>query len=502
MLTPVPPILGVGTTCDSAGRGSETTLGDDLRPSRFIFGPPTSRNRETRMAKRHLLILGLFLAGGALASACSDTTVGPIEEGDAGAGGEAGAKGNAGASANAGTTGSDAGSTGDAGSLGVGGDNGNDGEGGAGGQTDEPPFVFPAALNPQTVVVVGSTPASLTHLLVGAKDYATEGEIVSLTLATGALGDATTYADGDVVVASSAGLGFAIERTNDQVHLLDGGKIDKSFDLKDLGTNQAVTGTKAYVPFYNQSLIAVLDLTAGKISHRIDLNEYNAPGDSDHSAEITEGVYDPTSKVSYFLLQRIDINSYDLDVHLPCTDQPALIVGIDSKTDQVVDLNGSAKGKAIELELVNPRSLSINADGTALYLLADGCYEGATKVRRGVEVVDLTENGQTTVANQAAGSDYLASMILIGGANALLESNDSSYATHWNKLEIGGALGAEIKNVPQGVSFDGTDLIGVKITGKVGAVVRYKIATETSTVISPTSWAGDYSFGAFTALAK
>jgi hypothetical protein len=187
---------------------------------------------------------------------------------------------------------------------------------------------------------------------------------------------------------------------------------------------------------------------------------------------------------------------------LPCTDKPGLIVGIDSKTDQVVDLNGGAAGKAIELKLVNPRSLSINADGSALYLLADGCYEGANKARRGVEVVDLTENGETTVANQAAGNDYLASMILIGGANALLESNDVNYATHWNKLEIGGALGAEIANVPAGATFDGTDLLGVNITAKVGAVVRYKIATETSTVISPTSWAGEYSFGAFTALAK
>ena len=417
------------------------------------------------MAKQHLLMLGLLLgAGGALSTACTDTGIAALDDGDAGAKGDAG------------TT----------------------GEGGEGG---EAPYPFPASLNPQAVVVVGPSPAKSTHLLVGAKDYQKHSEIVSITLGTGAIDATTTYDDGDVTPASSAGIGFAIERTNDKVHLLDGGEISATFDLKDLGTNQAPEGTKAYVPLYNQSLIVVLDLDEGKVSHRIDLNEFNAPGDSDHSADIAEGVYAPTSKRAYFLLQRIDLLSFE-GANLPCSKNPGLIVGIDTETDEVVDLNGSAEGKAIELKLVNPRSLSVNSDGSALYLLADGCYEGTKKVQRGVEVVDLTENGQTTVANEADGTDYLVSMILTGGSDALIESQDADHATHWNKLEIGGALGAELENVPEGVSFDGTDLLGVKVTDTTGAVVRYKIATETQTVISPTSWAGPYSFGVGTALVQ
>ncbi|HEY0464937.1 MAG TPA: hypothetical protein VGC79_12035 [Polyangiaceae bacterium] len=407
------------------------------------------------MTKRHLLMLGLLLGGSALASsACSDTKVVAIES-DAGAGGEGG----------------------------------------------EPGFEFPPSLNPQGVVVIGPSPATSTELLVGASDYVSKkGEVVSLTLASGEVGDSETYEDGDVVATSSAGVGFALERTNDKVHLLDSGKINTTFDLKDPGTDTAPVDSKAYVPVLNQSLIVILDLTEGKVSRRIDLNQYNAAGDSDHSADISEGVYDHNRKIAYFLLQRIDTKSYDASLHLPCTKSPALIVGIDTETDEVADLNGDDQGKALELKLVNPRSLSVNADGSALYLLADGCYEGSEKLHQGVEVVDLSD-GTTTIAYEATGTDYLSSMILTGGADALIESLDAGYATHWNRLEIGGALGAELKDVPQAVSFDGKDLIGVEPAG-TGKVLRYSLSSETSEVISPTSWGGDYSFASSTALVQ
>jgi hypothetical protein len=423
------------------------------------------------MAKQHLLMLGLLLGGGALFSACSDVKIRSIGDGDAG-------------------------SKGDAGST---------SEGGEGG---EAPYQFPPNLNPQGVIVVGPAPAEHTQLLVGGTDYATQGEIVSITLGTGAVGKGETYADGDTAAVSSAGVGFAIERKNDKVHLLDGGKISTTFDLKEVGTDKAPVDSKAYVPVLNQSLIVILDLTKGTVSRRIDLNEYNAPGDSDHSADVAEGVYDPTNEIAYFLLQRIDRNSYDANFNLPCSKNPGLIVGIDTKTDQVVDLNGNHPGKAIELKLVNPRSLSVNGDGTALYMLADGCYEGAKKTSRGVEVVDLTD-GTTTVVYEADGSDslanyYLSSMILTGGEDALIASfHDDDFLTHWTKFELtAGTLGAELVGVPDAVSFDGTDLLGVKVTDNVGKVVRYKLATQTSTTVSATSWAGDYSYASSTALVQ
>lgn len=457
------------------------------------------------MAKRHLLILGLLLGGSALASACSDTKAVGID-GDAGAGGEAGEQSHAG-SGNAGSGhagsghagSSNAGTGNEAGEGGATSDGGMGGMGGEGGEA-EPPYEFPDYLNPQDVIVVGAAPGAPTKLLVGGTDYK-KTEIVSVNIGTGAVGDTATY-DGDTVAVSSAGLGFALERKKDKLYQLEGGKVVKTIDLKDLGTNQPVTGTKAYVPFYNQSLIAVLDLTSGKISHRIDLNLYNAPGDSDHSADIAEGVYDPNSKIAYFLLQRIDINSIVLDPNgqLNCAKYGALIVGVDTRIDDVIDLNGEAPGKGIELKLANPNSLSINKDGDTLYLLGNGCFEGSNKVKHGVEVVDLSDN-TTTVAYQAVGNDYLGRMIMTVGADALIHSLDVDWAPHWHKLDLAqGKLGNEIANVPQAPSFDGADLLGVEVTAKVGKVVRYKLATETSTEISPTSWGGQYSSASSTAL--
>ena len=508
MLAPEPTNFGgFGSTCDSAGRGSETTQGD--LPVPFHFLSPASRTGGSYMAKQHLLILGLLLSGaGALASGCSDTKAVTIGD-DAGAAGEAGNDGKAGSenragSSNAGSANAGSGnSSGDAGAAGEGGVGGAGGEGGEGG---EPPYVFPPSLNPQGVIVIGNAPATSAHLLVAGVDYAAmedKGEVVSITLASGAVGDSAIYQDSDLVATSSAGIGFAIERTNDQVHELDGGKISKTFDLKDLGTNKAVTGTKAYVPLLNQSLISVLDLTAGTVSHRIDLTEYNAKGDSDHSADIAEGVYDPNKKIAYFLLQRIDIASIVAPKYqLNCAPYPALIVGIDTKTDEVVDLNGDSEGKAIELTLANPNSLSINGDGTTLYLLGSGCYEGDEMTHQGMEVVSL-EDGTTTVNYEATGDDRLSRLIMIGGEDALLETSDTSYVTHWHKFDVAaGKVGAELANVPKAPSFDGTDLIGVEVTGKVGKVVRYKIATESTTEISPTSWGGEYSSATSTALVQ
>jgi hypothetical protein len=464
------------------------------------------------MAKRHLLILGLFLSGSALASACSDTKAVGIDS-DAGAGGEAGEQshggsGNAGSghagSANAGSANAGSANAGTGNEAGEGGATSEGGMGGEGGQ-GEPPYEFPASLNPQDVIVVGAAPSTNSKLLVQASDFKNhKGEVVSLTIASGAVGDSETYEDSDLVATSSAGIGFAIERTNDKVHQLDGGKIAKTFDLKGLGTNKPITGTKAYVPFYNQSLIAVLDLTEGTVSHRIDLNQYNAPGDSDHSADITEGVYDPNSKLAYFLLQRIDINaiSADPNFQLHCANYNALIVAVDTRIDDVVDLNGEAPGKGIELKLANPNSLSINTNGDTLYVLGNGCFEGENKTKHGIEVIDLTDHS-TKVEYQAAGNDYLARLIRTVGTNALIQSLDASYATHWHKIDISQhALGNEIANVPQAPSFDGTDLLGVQVTAKVGKVVRYTIATETSTEISPTSWGGEYSSASSTALVQ
>ncbi len=93
--------------------------------------------------------------------------------------------------------------------------------------------------------------------------------------------------------------------------------------------------------------------------------------------------------------------------------------------------------------------------------------------------------------------------VLTGGSSALLHSFDENFGEHWYKLDLGaGTLGSELLNVPDAVSYDGTDLLGVKITGKVGSVVRYHLADGTSTDITATSWSGQYSSASGTTLVK
>ncbi len=414
------------------------------------------------MGKSHLLMLGLILTGGSLLAACSSDTT--PSDGGAGNSGQAGD---------------------------------SNGEAGAADALPPPP------LNPQAVVIPGAAPDASTQLLVGGSDYAAKSEIVSVTIGTGEVGKSETYDDGDAIAVSSAGIGFVLERSNDKVDLLDSGAISTTFELKDPGTDTAPVDSKAYVPFLGANFISILDLTEGKVSRRIDLSEFLDASDGDKHVEAAEGVYDPKANIAYFLLQRVDFSSYDSSAHLPCSTLRGLIIGIDAATDELIDLNGKAAGKGIDLQLVNPRSLSINADGDTAYLLADGCWDGTTKKNGGVEVVDLTD-ASSAVAYTDETSNYLSRMILTGGTDALIQYSDEHFITStWQHLDLSnGSLGDKLDGVPDAVSFDGTDLLGVNVTGTVGAVVRYKLSNGKTTVISDTSWGGDYATASSSALVQ
>jgi hypothetical protein len=409
--------------------------------------------------------MGLLVSGAAAFSACTtDSDSGKTGTGEAGANGEAGA---------------------------------TNGEAGAAGSGT---MMFADALNPQGVIVTAAQPAASTHLLVAGTDYKTSTEVASLTLATGKVDDTTVYTDGDAVATSSAGLGFVIERSNDLVHLLDGSAIKTTFDLKDLGTGKAAAlADKAYVPLLQQSLITVLDLKAGTVSKRIDLSRYSDAADQDGSADIDAGVYDAKKKIAYFVLGRIDFTSFDpVTFQLPCSKTKALVVGIDATTDEVVDLNGDADGEAAELSLTNPSSISLAADGS-LVVLSAGCYTAGKLKNQGIENLDPTTGVSTTVY-APSNDDFLAKLILTGGANALLGTADATFTPHWYKLDLtAGALGDELMNVPDAVSFDGTDLLGV---GAGGEVIKYTLATGKDSTVAAKSWDGDYSSAASTALVK
>lgn len=459
------------------------------------------------------LVLGLVLGGCAVVAACSSDSDDNANTGGtggtggthstAGAGG-IGGKASGGSAGKAG--GGSAGANDNGGADSAGADNGGapSGEAGAGGEAGGGGFVIPPALDPWTVLVPVAAPTTTpNHLLVAGSDFSSTTEIVSVTLSPAAVGDSHTYADGDATPVSSGGLGFVLEATNDKVDLLDGGKIKTTFDVTDPGTDTAaLTANKAYVPLYNKSLISILDLANSKVSRRIDLSQFNDATDSDGSADITAGAYDDAKHLAYFVLGRIDRNAIaaDPDYHLPCTATRGLIVAIDTLTDEIVDLNGAADGKTLPLTLVAPTSMKLDAAGAKLTLLASGCYTSGKLGHQGVEVIDVTA-GTSTVAYAPTTDDFLDRLILTGGTNALLHTFDDSFGAHWYKLDLAtGTLGSELSGVPSAVSFDGTDLLGVKVTAMVGAVVRYAVATGTSTTLSPSSWSGQYSSASGSAL--
>jgi hypothetical protein len=104
------------------------------------------------------------------------------------------------------------------------------------------------------------------------------------------------------------------------------------------------------------------------------------------------------------------------------------------------------------------------------------------------------------VAYVSKTGDFLGRLLLTGASDALLGTFDSSFTSHWYKLDLTvDKLGDELTDVPDAVSFDGTNLLGVDATG---AVVSYDIASGKSTAVSQTTWAGKYTATGSTALVK
>jgi hypothetical protein len=409
--------------------------------------------------KTNLLVMGAALAGCMLAASCSSDSDSP--NGTAGTAGSAGTAG----------TGGQAGATG-----------------------------LPAPSNPHAVVVPQASGA-LATLLATTADYTTKTELAAITLgASPALQGAVTVADGDAVAKSSGGLGFLLERTSNKVDLIDAGAIKTTFDLSAAPVGGTPTN-KAYVGLYTGGVVAVLDLDTGKVTSHIDLNEFNDASDSDGSPDIDSAVYDPASKIAYFTLARIDLNTPTSPTfQLACPSIKALVVGIDTSTDSVVDLNGSAAGKGIELELVNATSLSFDAAGKLLVISDAGCYASSVFAKSGVEVIDLS-TGTAHVAYASPNGDYLSEVIATGSGQALLHTSDSAYLEHWYQLDLDtGTLGVELTNVPSAVSWDGSHLLGVDATTL--DITSYDPTSGMSTQLIPAPWTANLSTATSSALAK
>ncbi len=478
------------------------------------------------MKKQHL-VMSLILGGCVAAVACSSSddsssggggtggsSAGTTAGGNAGtanagahAGGSSGAAtggaaaGGSGGTAGSGVAGTSAGATAEGGA-----DTGAAGEGGAP-TVVVPPPPPPQPLDPETLVVTSATPSSFNHVLVTGTDYATQGEVASVKLNPATIEDSTVYPDpkGDVITVGSGGLGFALQRSLDKVTMLNGSKVQTTFDITSAGTGTAANiAHKAYVPVYNKNFISILDLSAGTVSGRIDLSQFNDPNDSDGSVNTTVAMYDPGQKIAYFVLSRIDLNSFDSNFNLPCSATKSLVVGVDATTDTIVDLNGSADGKALELYLADPASATLSSDGKTITVFDYGCFAGSL-TKQGVELVHL-DTASRTIAYAPTDDNIPDDLILLTGQQALLHTSAPDYsADYWNKLDLStGILGAQLNNVPLSPVFDGNDVVGVTIdaTSQAATVVKYNVSNDTTSLVIASPWAGKYSSAAGTSLVQ
>ncbi len=344
---------------------------------------------------------------------------------------------------------------------------------------------------------VDPTPAK-QKVLVATTDYASTEVFLHNLTDKKVEGDAIKFEDGDVVLASSGGQVFALERTRDVVHVFEDGKLRKFSEQQASGialgdgesslnpqTVVVVPGQdRAWVPLYNQPKLVQIDLVKGSVEQTLDISEFQDASDADGSPDAADGVYDPETKLVYFTLQRIDLSSFPI----ACAARRSLLIALDPETSKLVDLNGDADGKAVALTLTNPSSLSLEAEKGRLLILATGCTDAETgeRAEQGIEAFDL-KTRKTKVLYEAPAAEYHTSLTRVSDGQYLLGGYDAAWASvHalWNEEK--NQLGAPLANVPKGaVAFEPGSLLGVRAPEAEGAtgyeLVSYDVAKDSAT---------------------
>jgi hypothetical protein len=228
---------------------------------------------------------------------------------------------------------------------------------------------------------------------------------------------------------------------------------------------------KGYVLRFNRNKIAVLDTgnpAGGTPTSMIDLSGLVQPDDLDGNVDMTGAVYVPSRKRVYVLLGNIDLGRIvdpTGNPKLVCSSTVSSIIAIDTTTDAVVNLGGTAPGGGIALLGTNPPigpSFYYDAARDKLVVLHAGCSvpvgdAGAGAMsRRQVDEVNLA-TGQVTKVLDLNTSGFPSSLAYADGARAALAFFFNGFV--WNPSQT--TLGAEIAGGIDVVSHDGRgNLVG------------------------------------------
>ncbi len=354
--------------------------------------------------------------------------------------------------------------------------------------------------------------AGVRLALFTASDFTTTAQLGVLDLgkAPPAAFPTTSFDDQDSMVVADRTYAFVLHRTQGTVSVLrnDG----SAAVVRDVNVNAAgadagkanpyavvmPANDKAYVIRYGLNSVAVIDPTSSTAATtEIDLSEFVA--DPDGLVDAFAGVYDPSTGRAYIGLQRIDQNSFGAapDYVSPCLAARAAIVGIDTSTDTVLDLNGAGQGKLIELDVADPGAMVLDEASHRIIVMGVGCADAADggqgRSGRGVQSVDLSD-GTVAWLWQTQALPRPAALLWMGTHEALVGLDDESFTRHWYVWDPATpSLGVELQGVPQVPTWDGQrGLIGLDSdsvdAGSVLDVVRYDLDTNTSSVLVPSAF--------------
>ena len=267
-----------------------------------------------------------------------------------------------------------------------------------------------------------------------------------------------------------------------------------------------VSSSKAYAALYKRNRVDVLTLGGATLAGSIDLSAFHDSADTDLAIDLQDGLITPAQDRAYFVAARIDTNSIlaDPEFRLNCTETPALLIGIDTESDSVVDLNGDASGEAIELVLKSPSSIAFDASGDALYVSSAGCFADGARTQHGVERVDLAQ-GTSSVMYAPSDQNYHGQLLVTGPASAVLETADDTFESHWLSFTLPDfAEPVELVGMPDTAQYDKDgSFVGLALgTAMTLDVVRYDATLSQSETLVEAPWTEDLTSPAGSALVR
>lgn len=343
----------------------------------------------------------------------------------------------------------------------------------------------------------------LTSALFLGSDYAEFAEIIAYDIKNQKVLGSLVLAEQDSLISTEQGRGFVLERPFDKMGRLNILKQDRPWEIEasiDLGEKTspyAVTvpsNNKAYVIMYASNKLAVIDLQTKKKTGDIDLSEFVDGADDDGLVEPVDAVFDPASNRAYVALQRTNMGWKQTTTGqwaLLCNNVKPLVVGVDTLNDKVIDLNGAASGKAIELQGFNPSSLQWNASKNKLIVVHSGCAQAEDapkRQRRGLEQIqldDMTTQWLWTTEEQLQPK----SIISMSDKLVAVQLTDDKWNSTWHKLDTAtNTMDSAPWSIPLASVYDGSDALiglGYNENDKANlAIVRYDLTTQKTTVLT------------------